>query len=304
MGDADEQEAESCLEAEGAASAAEPGEPSGARPANEIAADAPPDEAAAGDLQMVQADGAGERVPADRQGRGPDVVARVRRTYREGEVQTPDPSDWTSFDISASLRGLRLSDEAGQRRILPKLHLRWWHASSNRMIQSLKIAGIPQNVLDIVPEVVDTCRVCRLWQRPSSDNVAVNRVVTGFNLEVEGDLIFIIHGSIHTVLHLVDRGTRWSFTCVLPNRTTEAILNGLDQWVSIFGPMQVLISDGETGLDDPAATQYFELKGITKRTSAPGQHVRICDRRTQVLRDRQWSADKVGTARVEARPND
>ena len=68
--------------------------------------------------------------------------------------------------------------------------------------------------------------------------------------------------------------------------------------------MQVLISDGETGLDDPAATQYFELKGITKRTSAPGQHVRIRDRRTQVLRDRQWSADKVGTARVEARPND
>ena len=49
--------------------------------------------------------------------------------------------------------------------------------------------------------------------------------------------------------------------------------------------MQVLIFDGETGLDDPAATQYFELKGITKRTSAPGQHVRICDRRTQVLRD-------------------
>lgn len=53
----------------------------------------------------------------------------------------------------------------------------------------------------------------------------MNRVVTGFNLEVEGDLIFITHGSIHTVLHLVDRGTRWSFTCVLPNRTTEAILN-------------------------------------------------------------------------------
>ena len=109
--------------------------------------------------------------------------------------------------------------------------------------------------------------------------------MTGFNLEVEGDLIFITHGSIHTVLHLVDRGTRWGFTCVLPNRTTEAILNGLDRWVSIFGPMQVLIFDGETGLDDPAATQYFELKGITKRTSAPGQHVRICDRRTQVLRD-------------------
>eukprot|EP00435_Cladocopium_sp_Y103_P057491 s245_g19.t2 len=288
MGDADEQTAEDRLEAEGDARAAAPGEESsGARPAEDTGAEVPSDAAPSDrDLQIVPADGeAGALVPAERRGRGPDVLERIRRTYREGEAQTPDPSDWSSFDISASLRGLRLSEEAGQRRILRKLHLRWWHASSNRMIQLLKTAGIPQNVLDLVPEVVDTCRVCRLWQKPSSDNVAVNRVVTGFNLEVEGDLIFITHGSIHTVLHLVDRGTRWSFTCVLPNRTTEAILTGLDQWVSIFGPMQVLIFDGETGLDDPAATQYFELKGITKRTSAPGQHVRICDRRTQVLRD-------------------
>lgn len=154
------------------------------------------------------------------------------------------------------------------------------------MIQLLKSAGLPQPILDIVPEVVDTCRVCRLWQKPSSDNIAVNRVVTAFNLEVEGDLIFITHqGESPPILHLVDRGVRWSFACVLADRTTTSILNGLDQWVTVFGPMQVLIFDGETGLDDAAATQYFDLKGITKRTSAPGQHVRICDRRTQVLRD-------------------
>ena len=49
--------------------------------------------------------------------------------------------------------------------------------------------------------------------------------------------------------------------------------------------MQVLIFDGELGLDDDQSTQYFEPKGITKRAAAVGQHVRICDRRTQVLRD-------------------
>lgn len=272
MGDADEQAAEEQLED---APEARPEEAGGVRPAVEAAAE--PASAEGNELQLV---------PADRAGRGPDQIQRVRRSYREGEAQTPDPSDWTSFDISASLRGLRLSNEAGQRRIIRKLHLRWWHASSHRMIQLLKSAGLPQSILDIVPEVVDTCRICRLWQKPSSDNIAVNRVVTGFNLEVEGDLIFITHqGASPPVLHLVDRGVRWGFACVLHDRTTASILNGLDQWISVFGPMQVLIFDGETGLDDPAATQYFELKGITKRTSAPGQHVRICDRRTQVLRD-------------------
>ena len=260
LGDADEQQAEDQLQA--------PGEPEH-------------DSGEAGELQIVPAEADAPRV-----GRGPDALQRIRRTYKEGDTQTPDPSDWTSFDISASLRGLRLAPEAGQRRILRKLHLRWWHASANRMEQLLKAAGLDRKILDLIPEIVDSCRVCRTWQRPSSDNVASSRLVTGFNLEVEGDIMFIHHGGVtHPVLHLVDRGVRWGFATVLPDKSTESLLNGLDQWLTVFGPMQVLIFDGETGLDDPAAAQYFELKGITKRTSAPGQHVRICDRRTRVMRD-------------------
>ena len=49
--------------------------------------------------------------------------------------------------------------------------------------------------------------------------------------------------------------------------------------------MQVLVFDGETGLNDEESTTYFQLRGITKRTSAPGQHTRIVDRKIQVLRD-------------------
>ena len=273
LGDADEQQAERQLETPGE-SGRDPGE-TGAPGEPEL------ESGESGDLQIVPAEEADHRT-----GRGPDVLQRIRRTYREGDTQTPDPSDWTSFDISASLRGLRLAPEAGQRRILRKLHLRWWHASANRMEQLLKAAGLDRKILDLIPEIVDSCRVCRTWQRPSSDNVASSRLVTGFNLEVEGDIMFIHHGGItHSVLHLVDRGVRWGFATVLPDKTTESLLSGLDQWITVFGPMQILIFDGETGLDDAAASQYFELKGITKRTSAPGQHVRICDRRTRVLRD-------------------
>ena len=219
-------------------------------------------------------------------GRGPDIVPRVRRTFREGEAQTPITDDWTSFDVSSALRGLRHADEAGRRRILRKLHLRWWHASAERMRRLLKTASISKETLDLIPAIVDTCRVCRLWSKPGTDSVPSNRLVTGFNVEVEGDLIFYRHqGSQHVILHLVDRGVRWASAWVIPDRTTESILTGIDQWISTFGPMQVLIFDGETGLSDDQATQYFELKGITKRTAAVGQHVRICDRRTQVLRD-------------------
>ena len=219
-------------------------------------------------------------------GRGPDIVPRVRRTFREGEAQTPVADDWTSFDVSSALRGLRHSDEAGRRRILRKLHLRWWHASAERMRRMLITANIDKETLDLIPGIVDTCRVCRLWSKPGTDSIPSNRLVTGFNVEVEGDLVFYRHhGSQQVILHLVDRGVRWASAWVIPDKTTQSILTGLDQRIGTFGPMQVLIFDGELGLDDDQSTQYFELKGITKRTAAVGQHVRICDRRTQVLRD-------------------
>ncbi|CAK9067108.1 Retrovirus-related Pol polyprotein from transposon RE1 (Retro element 1) (AtRE1) [Includes: Protease RE1 [Durusdinium trenchii] len=49
------------------------------------------------------------------------------------------------------------------------------------------------------------------------------------------------------------------------DKTTSQILQGFDQWLSTFGPPQVLIFDGEQGLKDDEARMYFEIKGITKR---------------------------------------
>ena len=154
------------------------------------------------------------------------------------------------------------------------------------MQRTLKAAGVPAKVLELVRETVETCSVCRTWTRPGPDTVASGRIVVGFNVEVEGDILFItLAGTKYTFLHLVDRGVRWESTHVLSNRTTPELLEGIDAcWVRIFGPMQVLIFDGETGLNDEEAEDYFRTKGIKKRTSAPGQHVRVADRRASLLK--------------------
>ena len=224
---------------------------------------------------------------APRAGRGPDLEQRIRRTFDEGETQTPVPNDWSSFDVGSSLRGIKFSSEDGQRRILRKLHVRWWRISAHRMKAVLHKAGIPKATLDLIDGVVDTCRICRLWTRPIADTVASSRIVTGFNVEVEGDLVFYRYDKMHTILHMVDRGTRWAAAYLLQDKTTSQILQGFDQWLSTFGPPQVLIFDGEQGLKDDEARMYFEIKGIAKREAAvgQGQHTRIVDRRTQVLRD-------------------
>ena len=220
-------------------------------------------------------------------GRGPDVEPRTRRTWSEADTQTPSGEDWTSFDVQASFRGLRQADEAGKRRILRKLHLRWWHCSTDKMLSLLKAGGLGRDALDLVPAIADTCKVCRTWARPSPDTKASCRMVIGFNIEVEGDLMFYRHqGSQHIILVLVDRGVRWLATALVCDRQTSTLLTAIDRvWTAVYGPMQILIFDGETGLNDDESTTYFQLRGITKRTSAPNQHTRIADRRIAVLRD-------------------
>ena len=220
-------------------------------------------------------------------GRGPDQEPRVRRAFREAPTQTPQPSDWSSFDIQATLRGLRYGTEADHRRLLRKLHIRWWHASAERMRRLLSAANVPKSILDLIVEVTDTCKVCRHWSRPSPDARPSCRMVIGFNIEIEGDLMFYRHkGAQRIILVLVCRGVRWTASMIVSDKQTTTLLNALDQcWIAIFGPPQVLLFDGETGLDDDESTAFCQLRGITKRTAAPRQHTRIVDRKIAVLRD-------------------
>ena len=220
-------------------------------------------------------------------GRGPDIAPRTRRSFREGAAQTPSNADWSSFDIQATLRGLRRGTEADHRRLLRKLHLRLWHCSSHRLQALLNSVGLPKTVRDLVPEITDTCRVCRHWARPSPDAKPTSRMVIGFNIEIEGDLMFIRHkGTQHILLVLVCRGVRWTCATCITDKRTGTLLTAIDNhWVAVFGPPQILLFDGETGLDDEESTTYFQLRGITKRTAAPRQHTRIVDRKIAVLRD-------------------
>ena len=109
--------------------------------------------------------------------------------------------------------------------------------------------------------------MCRTWTRPGPDTVTSGRIVIGINVEAGGEILFIIFsGTKHVSLHLLDRVVRWEPTILIRNRTTAELLEAIDSsLISIFGPMQVLISDGESGLNDEEAETDFSSKGITKR---------------------------------------
>ena len=82
-------------------------------------------------------------------------------------------------------------NEAARRRVLRKLHVRWWHAPAATMKRLLAQAGVPKESVDaIIDEIVDTCGVCRTWARPLPDSVASTSVAEKFNEMVETDIVF------------------------------------------------------------------------------------------------------------------
>lgn len=72
------------------------------------------------------------------------------------------------------------------------------------MYKLLKTTGPSKEVLDLVGPIVDSGRVCRTWAKPVA-SIASSRLITVFNEEVEGDVVFVKYqGTQKKFLHLVD----------------------------------------------------------------------------------------------------
>ena len=129
-----------------------------------------------------------------------DVSERTSRTTRRDiGVGPAHPDDWSHFDINNVLRLLRIGNQTQARLTLRKLHIRWWHASTAAMTRLLERAGVPREVLNLLPGIISTCITCREWARPQPHSVASVELADSFNKQVEADLMF----------HMIDRCTRW-----------------------------------------------------------------------------------------------
>ena len=184
--------------------------------------------------------------PADAVEHGDMVLLPEPLDSPEAEGKELVPVDWSSWDLGRALRSLRTNNNAVITRAIRQLHLRWFHASSIKMISLLRAAGLPANVLDLVKPVCDTCKVCRLWTRPADRPQTSSRLSTEFNVLVEVDLLFI---ESLVVLHMCDCCIRWSAGKIIASKQVSDILDGLvDAWFKIFGPPRTLVSDHEFAL--------------------------------------------------------
>ena len=238
-----------------------------------------------------------DRYPwASRKPAAPPLPKRVpKETIDEGDEQeettvdpltvepTANPPDWTSWDLGRALRSLRGSDQPAIVRTLRKLHMRWWHASKQRMHSLLLAAGVSKLVLDQIEGVTDTCRICRLWKRPTHKSIASTRLSTSFNETVQVDLLFI---EDLVILHALDECTRWSSAVTIPSKRTADVLSALiSSWFRLFGPPTVLIADHEGALLSEESAVMMERWGTSFRPKPVGSHANMVERHHSLIRD-------------------
>ena len=236
-------------------------------------------------MELPAAEGAADEDderPGERAGGGsgdaspPAPPAARGRGVDAGTQADSGSAEWTSYDLRRAMRLLHSTDDGVVRRTLRRLHIRFWHASTAKLVEILRLAGAPPSAQKLVKEIVDTCRVCRMWSKPAPKSMTTTRMARDFNHIVQWDMLF--HRKV-MVSHLVDEAIRWTSCEVLPSRSgtdlVEAIMTG---WVRHFGPMQMLIADGERGLVTEHVSQFLDRVFIQLKTKAPGEHAQMVER--------------------------
>ena len=242
-----------------------------------------------GGSEAVGGDGAEGPSAAEPAGAQPKSEARPRGPAGPRQVHHPrdagvgeHASDRTRFDISASLRALRRGTPGTALRELRKLHLRWWHASSTAMTNTLKAAGLPPRILDEIPKVVQSCRECSTWTKPAPDTHTSITTPTRFSQYVEVDLMFY---ETWIIFHAICRATRFHAAKAVPNKMEQTLIDAVyTTWVAIHGAPEFLYVDGESGLNTDRAKAIMARDGIILKTRAPGQHARHIERAGAYLR--------------------
>lgn len=198
--------------------------------------------------------------------------------------------DWRTQDVPKILKILYDANEQVVKEALMRLHVRWFHASTEQLTQILRAAGSPAKALALIPSIVRACQICRRWTRPGNKTVLSAHLPTSFHEEVQFDLLFyesILEPSLgrRPILHLIDACLRWSATKLLKDKHEKTLCDGISQiWISIFGPMGLLIMDGESCLKSKGASDWATASEVHLKFKAPRQKAWLVERHNEILR--------------------
>ena len=136
---------------------------------------------------------------------------------------------------------------------MQQLHVKWYHVETERLQSLRRAAGAFPTSCNLVPQVVQSCQVCRPWRKPRQNKKFVYSLAFSVNQEVHLDFMFYYSrsefglGGVHggPILHLIDCCIRWSVCIKSHSKTIRNLFDGISvAWANVFGGMNTFILDG------------------------------------------------------------
>ena len=220
---------------------------------------------------------------------GHDVRSRDQRRPIQPHGDEDDDR-WGPSDFKTSIRLLNDKNEAVVRKTLRRLHLRWYHATIPQMQRLLNLVGVPSSAMKLIPEIVDTCRICRTWVRAAPTVRTTVRLSTRFNQAVQGDLMFYADETGQTpqdyiILHLIDECIRWTVAEEVANKDATTLLEAITtKWIQQYGAPDMMIWDGETSLSSDEAKVWADRWNIELIIRPKDTEAWIAERHHEILR--------------------
>merc|ERR1711923_459505 len=156
------------------------------------------------------------------------------------------------------------------------------------------MVGCPDDALQMLPDIVLTCRVCRTWTRRALATKLAARLSVRFNQCVQVDLMFyecaatplgsgsssIRAPSNHIVLHMVGECIRWSTAVEIPSKTPEDIIEAIVlNWFQIYGKPELMIWGGERAMVSVEALQWASRSSLQLTQRATHKKAWVVERR-------------------------
>ena len=154
------------------------------------------------------------------------------------------------------------------------------------MKKILTSAGVPKTIIDSIPTVVHTCRICRRWERHSPKCQVSVRLSERFNEVVQFDLIeYQEDGESWYIVHLIDEATRFSTGDICKQKNTDDLLDCFYFcWLRVFGPMSVLVSDQEGALTGHEMESFFAKHAVSLKFKPVGTKAFTVERHNEIVR--------------------
>ena len=89
--------------------------------------------------------------------------------------------DWSGMNWKKYVEEFCDFDVTVVKRRLSRIHLRWYHATAVARKRLLDMIGCPESTIQLIDDVVATCRVCRMWTRRALDTKFAIRISVKFN---------------------------------------------------------------------------------------------------------------------------